>query len=54
VGTLRFSTGAGVAGRQLTPDQQRVVRELQARDREVRAHESAHKAAGGSLAGGIG
>jgi hypothetical protein len=26
---------------------------LQARDREVRAHESAHKAVGGSLAGGV-
>jgi hypothetical protein len=38
---------------ELTPDQRRVVAELQARDAEVRAHESAHKAAGGSLAGGM-
>lgn len=30
-----------------------MVSELQARDREVRAHESAHKSAGGSLAGGM-
>ncbi|HAT10584.1 MAG TPA: hypothetical protein DCS97_08330 [Planctomycetes bacterium] len=38
---------------ELTPDQRRVVAELQARDAEVRAHEAAHKAAGGSLAGGM-
>lgn len=37
----------------LSPEQQRVVAELQARDQEVRAHEGAHKAAGGSLAGGM-
>ena len=36
----------------LTPEQQRQVAELQSRDREVRAHEAAHKAVGGSLAGG--
>lgn len=40
-------------GRQLTAEQLQVVSRLQSRDREVRAHESAHKAAGGSLAGGV-
>jgi hypothetical protein len=37
----------------LSPDQLRMISELQARDREVRAHESAHKAVAGSLAGGM-
>lgn len=37
----------------LTPAEQRVVAQLQARDREVRVHESAHKSAGGALAGGV-
>ncbi len=38
---------------ELTDEQKQVVSELQARDREVRAHEAAHKSAGGSLAGGM-
>ena len=38
---------------ELTAEQQQVVSELQARDREVRAHEAAHKSVGGSLAGGM-
>jgi len=37
---------------QLTPDEQDEVRKLKARDREVRAHELAHQAAAGGLAGG--
>jgi len=37
--------------RALNLDEQRVIRQLQARDAEVRAHESAHKSAGGSLSG---
>ena len=37
---------------ELTPQEQAAVRELQARDREVRAHEQAHMAAGGQHAGG--
>lgn len=37
---------------ELSPAQQQVVAQLQARDAEVRAHEAAHKAAGGALAGG--
>lgn len=35
----------------LTEEEQQKVRELQARDREVRAHEQAHKTAGGAHAG---
>lgn len=47
------------AGQQLTAgadglndEQQHQVAQLQSRDREVRAHEAAHQAAGGSLVGG--
>lgn len=36
---------------ELTPEEQEVVAELQARDREVRAHEQAHASVGGALAG---
>jgi hypothetical protein len=42
----------GSDGRPLSREEQRVVRELQARDREVRAHETAHQAAGAGLASG--
>lgn len=35
----------------LEPSEQQQVNKLQARDTEVRAHEAAHKAAGGGLAG---
>ncbi len=38
--------------KELTPDQQREVEQLKARDREVRAHEQAHKAAAGQHARG--
>jgi hypothetical protein len=37
----------------LTEEQLEVVQALQARDREVRAHEQAHKSVGGSLAGAV-
>ena len=37
---------------QLTPEEKQQVTKLQARDTEVRAHEAAHQAAGGGLAGG--
>jgi hypothetical protein len=37
---------------QLTQEEQAEVRELQKRDREVHAHEAAHRAAAGSLASG--
>jgi hypothetical protein len=43
--------GAGAATG-LSEDELVLVDQLQARDREVRSHESAHQAAGGSLAGG--
>jgi hypothetical protein len=36
----------------LTDDEKIVVKELQARDTEVRAHEAAHQAAGGGMTGG--
>ncbi len=36
----------------LSADEKRLVEKLQARDMEVRAHEAAHQAAGGGLAGG--
>lgn len=49
---VRKNKAAGT-NRQLTPAQQQQVSELQARDREVRAHESAHKAVGGPLTGGV-
>jgi hypothetical protein len=41
----------GESGR-LTQEEQAEVRELQKRDREVRAHEAAHRAAAGGLASG--
>ena len=40
----------GADGEPLTREETAEVRELQARDREVRAHEEAHKAAAGHLA----
>ena len=43
---------AEVKTQELTPADRRVVAELQLRDREVRAHEAAHKAAGGAHVGG--
>lgn len=36
---------------ELTPEEKKVVAELSARDREVRAHEQAHASVGGHLAG---
>ena len=38
---------AGADGQELTPEEEAKVRELQTRDREVRAHERAHVSAGG-------
>ncbi|MBI1393522.1 MAG: hypothetical protein GC152_12340 [Alphaproteobacteria bacterium] len=38
---------------QLSEEEQRIVAQLKARDREVRAHEQAHKAVGGRYAGAI-
>lgn len=47
------SDGASALGsvKELTPEQEKQVAELRDRDREVRAHEQAHKAAGGQYAG---
>ena len=42
---------AKASDNQLTPEQQETVQELKKIDAEVRAHERAHKTAGGSLAG---
>ena len=36
---------------ELSPDEKRLVLDLQARDSEVRAHEAAHQAAGGGMTG---
>lgn len=47
--TEQAEDGEGPDG--LTEEEQKVVRELQARDAEVRRHEAAHAAAGGQYAG---
>lgn len=44
--------GGGRAGKTLTPEEEAQVKELKARDREVRTHEAAHMAAGAGLASG--
>jgi hypothetical protein len=36
---------------ELSPDEKRVIKELQARDTEVKAHEAAHQASGGGMTG---
>lgn len=43
--------GEGDGPNDLTEEEERVVRELSARDREVRAHEQAHATVGGQYAG---
>lgn len=43
----------GADGRPLSREEEEQLRELQARDRAVRAHEAAHKAVGGALAGSM-
>jgi len=43
---------SGSGGSKLSADEQRVLDKLEARDREVRAHEAAHMATAGSLARG--
>ena len=54
----RADSGASGGGNnnapgQLSPEEREVVDELRARDREVRAHEQAHKNVGGRYAGAI-
>jgi hypothetical protein len=46
------TNGNGASPSQLAPEEQTQVRELQQRDREVRAHENAHISAGGSAVQG--
>lgn len=48
----RDTTKGTPATQELSDSDRRLVEELQTRDREVRAHEAAHKAAAGSLARG--
>lgn len=45
--------GQRQAGEKLTPDEQAEVRKLKERDREVRAHEAAHMAAGAGMTTGV-
>jgi hypothetical protein len=49
--TGKPSTGNPSDPQNLTEEEKKKVQELQKRDREVRAHEQAHKAAGGAHAG---
>lgn len=51
--SARKSAGAPGNGQALDEAQLRELTELKARDREVRAHEAAHKAVGGQYAGAI-
>ena len=46
-------SGASTSGPALSDSEQRLVEKLSARDREVKQHEMAHKAAAGSLAGAM-
>ena len=48
----RDSATISDAARELSEGEEQMVRELEARDREVKAHEQAHKAAAGNLAAG--
>lgn len=49
---LRGAAGQAAAGQELSKSELQLVRELSARDREVRAHEQAHLAAAGGYASG--
>lgn len=42
-----------LANKELTPEQEKQVQQLKARDQEVRTHENAHKSAGGGYVGSI-
>lgn len=44
---------SSVLDTELTEEEEKVVRELKKTDREVRAHEAAHKSAGGPVAGNV-
>ena len=49
----REGKASAVAANSLSPDMRRVIQALRARDREVRAHEAAHKSVAGEFAGAI-
>jgi hypothetical protein len=51
--TNAASSSAATPAAEPTPEQQQEIQELERRDREVRAHEQAHKSAGGAHAGSI-
>jgi hypothetical protein len=52
-GKTKLTKSNGLVGsHELTPEEKAVVAKLQARDREVRAHEAAHMAAAGAAAAG--
>lgn len=48
----RNTPNTAAAGRELSQEQRQQLRQLQQRDREVRAHEAAHQGAAGSLSKG--
>src|SRR3954471_12922743 len=47
----KAGAGRDAGPKKLTPDDERVVRQLEARDTQVRAHEAAHQAAARGLGG---
>lgn len=49
----RLSRGSAAGSEELSRDEERQVEAMERTDREVRAHEQAHVAAGGSLAGAV-
>jgi hypothetical protein len=51
--TESAADGAAAGKTEATPEENRELQELKRRDREVRTHEQAHKAAGGAHAGSI-
>lgn len=42
----------GQTSKEMTPEQEQAVKKLKQRDQEVRAHEAAHRGAGGAMTGG--
>ena len=51
--SVKEPTGQGPIESRLAEEQVALLRQLKARDREVRQHEAAHQAVGGSLAGAV-
>jgi hypothetical protein len=48
-----FSSVVGIGEQELNPDEERKIEELKQRDRDVRAHEQAHKMVGGPYVIGV-